>query len=274
LQDNKNFRLIDSDICDLDGMLDIFGNNNFDMVIHLAAMAGVRPSILNPLTYEKVNIQGTINLLEACKINSIKKLIFASSSSVYGENEKVPFSEKDRVDHPVSPYAATKKAGELICHTYHNLYQISIFCFRFFTIYGPRQRPEMAIHKFTRKLFNDETIEIYGDGNSSRDYTYIEDIINGIENSLEVLDGYQVFNLGNSSSVKIIELIRKLEEVSGKKADIEYTDSQPGDVFMTFADIEKSKKMLKYEPGTNIDEGLEVFIKWYKKMKRKGIFNG
>jgi UDP-glucuronate 4-epimerase len=274
LQENKDFKHINADICDLDGMLEIFGSNSFDLVIHLAAMAGVRPSILNPLVYEKVNMQGTINLLEACKNNNINKLIFASSSSVYGGNEKVPFSETDRVDHPVSPYAATKKAGELICHTYHDLYGISIFCFRFFTVYGPRQRPEMAIHKFTRKILGGETIEVYGDGTSSRDYTYIGDIINGIENSLEVLDGYQVFNLGNSSSVKIIDLIRKLEEASGEKADIKFTDSQPGDVFRTFADIEKAKKMLKYKPETNIDKGLEVFIKWYKEMKRKGIFNG
>jgi UDP-glucuronate 4-epimerase len=274
LKDDKNFKLINADICDLDRMLDILSNNSFDVVIHLAAMAGVRPSILNPLIYEKVNIQGTINLLEACKKNNIKKIIFASSSSVYGGNEKVPFSEADRVDHPVSPYAATKKAGELICHTYHDLYDLSIFCFRFFTVYGPRQRPEMAIHKFTRKILGGETIEVYGDGNSSRDYTYIEDIINGIENSLEILDGYQVFNLGNSSSVKIIDLISKLEEVSGEKANIEFTDSQPGDVLRTFADIEKAKKMLKYEPETNIDEGLGLFIDWYKEKKRKGIFNG
>jgi UDP-glucuronate 4-epimerase len=274
LQDNKSFQLIEADICNKDHLSKIFHNNRFDLVIHLAAMAGVQPSILNPLVYEKVNMQGTINLLEACRDNDIKRFIFASSSSVYGGNEKIPFSETDRVDHPVSPYAATKKAGELICHAYHSLYGISVFCFRFFTVYGPRQRPEMAIHKFTRRIFKGETIEIYGGGDSSRDYTYIDDIINGIENSLEVLDGYHIINLGNSNSVKIMDLVRIIEDASGKKADISLSDPRPGDVLRTYADIDKAKRMLGYHPGTDIFAGIGFFVDWYKTMIRKDRFNG
>ena len=180
----RDFKLYRSDICDSGSMEEIFSKNSVDMVIHMAAKAGVRPSLKDPLLYEKVNNQGTINLLECCRRHNISRFIFASSSSVYGGNDKIPFSEKDNVDFPISPYAATKTAGELICHTYNSLYKISIFCFRFFTVYGPRQRPEMAIHKFTRKILNGENIEIYGDGSSSRDYTYIDDVVSGVLNSL------------------------------------------------------------------------------------------
>jgi UDP-glucuronate 4-epimerase len=192
---SSHFKLYRSDITNPTQMEKIFSENSIDMVIHLAARAGVRPSIQNPLLYERVNILGTMNLLECCKKYNISKFIFASSSSVYGGNKKIPFSEKDNVDHPISPYAATKKAGELICHTYHNLYKISIFCLRFFTVYGPRQRPEMTIHKFTRQILKGEDIEIYGDGSSSRDYTYIDDVISGILRSLDRIKGFEVINL-------------------------------------------------------------------------------
>jgi len=267
------FKLYRSDICSLDQMEEIFSKNSIDMVIHLAARAGVRPSIEKPFLYEKVNILGTMNLLECCKRYNISKFIFASSSSVYGGNKKIPFSEEDNVDLPISPYAATKKAGELICYTYHNLYKISIFCFRLFTVYGPRQRPEMAIHKFTRQILNGENIEIYGDGSSSRDYTYIDDVISGILSGLEQIGGFEVINLGNSNTVKLIDLIRLIEITTGEKGQLKFTGNQPGDVFITCADIRKARKMLKYLPKTNIKEGLAKFVKWYKEKRKEGLFN-
>ncbi|MBA7561297.1 dTDP-glucose 4,6-dehydratase [subsurface metagenome] len=270
---NNNFKLYRSDITSLDRMEEIFSKNSIDMVIHLAARAGVRPSIQNPLLYERVNIFGTMNLLECCKRYNISKFIFASSSSVYGGNKKIPFSEEDNVDLPISPYAATKKAGELICYTYHNLYKISIFCFRFFTVYGPRQRPEMAIHKFTRQILSSKNIEIYGDGYSSRDYTYIDDVISGILSSLEQIDGFEVINLGNSNTVKLIDLIRLIEITTGKKGNLKFTKNQPGDVFITYANIRKARKMLKYLPKTNIKEGLVKFVNWYKEKRKEGLFN-
>lgn len=270
---NNNFKLYRSDITSPTQMEKIFSENSIDTVIHLAARAGVRPSIQNPILYERVNVLGTMNLLECCKRYNISKFIFASSSSVYGGNKKIPFSEKDNVDHPVSPYAATKKAGELICHTYHNLYKISIFCFRLFTVYGPRQRPEMAIHKFTRQILKGEDIEIYGDGSSSRDYTYIDDVISGILSSLEQIGGFEIINLGNSNTVKLIDLIRLIEITTGEKGNLKFTKSQPGDVFITCADIRKARKMLKYLPKTNIKEGLVKFVNWYKEKKKEGLFN-
>ena len=270
---SNHFKLYRSDITNPTQMEKIFSENSIDMVIHLAARAGVRPSIEKPLLYERVNILGTINLLECCKKYNISKFIFASSSSVYGGNKKIPFSEKDNVDHPISPYAATKKAGELICYTYYDLYKISIYCFRFFTVYGPRQRPEMAIHKFTRLILGGEEIEIYGDGSSSRDYTYIDDVISGITKSLNTVKGFEVINLGNSNTVKLIDLIRLIEITTGKKGNLKFTKSQPGDVFATYADIRKARKMLKYLPETNIEEGLIKFVKWYKEKRKEGLFN-
>ena len=272
IKDN-NFKIYRVDICNLEQIDEIFSKNNIELVIHLAAKAGVRPSIKDPLLYEKVNVTGTVNLLECCKNHNISKLIFASSSSVYGGNKKIPFSEDDNVDYPISPYAATKKAGELICHTYHSLYKISVFCFRFFTVYGPRQRPEMAIHKFTRQILNGERIEIYGNGSSSRDYTYIDDIISGVAGSLDKINGFEVINLGNSNSVKLISLVGLIEDITGSKAKLKFVESQPGDVFMTYADIGKAKKMLKYSPETNIKEGLIKFIEWYKEKKEESLFN-
>ncbi len=267
---NKDFTLYRRDICSLEQVKKIFKGHEIDLVIHLAAMAGVRPSIAQPLLYEKVNISGTMNLLECCREFKVLKFIFASSSSVYGGNKKVPFSEDDNVDHPISPYAATKKAGELICHTYHSLFGLSIFCFRFFTVYGPRQRPEMAIHKFTRHILNDRPIEIYGDGSSSRDYTYIDDIISGISGSIDSLSGYEVINLGNSRTVGLNSLIGIIEKATGKKAILKYGTDQPGDMFMTNADIRKAKKIIAYDPETGIDKGINNFVKWYRQEIGKG----
>ena len=270
--DDKNFTLYRADILDRTALKEIFSAHNIDIVIHLAARAGVRPSLSNAVLYEKVNVEGTINLLENCREKAIKRFIFASSSSVYGGNKKTPFSESDKVDFPVSPYAATKKSGELICYTYHHLYDISIFAFRFFTVYGPRQRPEMAIHKFARKIFNGDPIEVYGDGSSSRDYTYIDDIVNGIIASLDLVNGYEVLNLGNSYPVKLSDMVKLIEDKADRKALIKYAGIQPGDVFTTYADIEKARKLIKYDPGIPIEEGMGYFIDWYKEKIEEGIY--
>jgi len=270
--DDEGFTLYRTDILDKQAVKGIFSTHDIDIVIHLAARAGVRPSLSNAVLYEKVNVEGTINLLECCREKAINKFIFASSSSVYGGNKKIPFSETDKVDFPVSPYAATKKSGELICYTYHHLYDISVFAFRFFTVYGPRQRPEMAIHKFSRKIFNKIPIEVYGDGSSSRDYTYIDDIINGIIGSLDLVNGYEVINLGNSYPVRLLDLVKLIEKKAGRKAVIKHVEPQPGDVFTTYADIEKARKLIKYDPVTPIEKGLEYFIDWYR--KKEGIING
>lgn len=270
LTENKNFILFEADICDKEYLKKIFSKNKIDLVVHLAAMAGVRPSIENPLLYEKVNVEGTLNILDCVKENNIKKMIFASSSSVYGGNKKVPFSETDKVDNPISPYAATKKAGELLCYTYHHLYDISVYCYRFFTVYGPRQRPEMAIHKFTRQIFNNDKITIFGDGSSSRDYTYVDDIIMGITNCIEAIEGYEIINLGNSSPTSLLTLIKLLEEASGKQASIKNESMKPGDVFTTFADTSKASRLFNYTPATSVKEGINKFISWYKQMKEDG----
>ena len=263
----NGFSLCREDITDKKKLHETFRKHKIDLVIHLAARAGVRPSINDAALYEEVNVGGTINLLDCCREYGIKKFIFASSSSVYGGNKKIPFSEDDNVDCPVSPYAATKKAGELICHTYNHLFGISIFCYRFFTVYGPRQRPEMAIHKFTSAIMEGCPVEVYGDGSSSRDYTYIDDIIDVVVNNLDSIKGYEIFNLGNSRPVKLLDLIGMLEHATGKKATIEFTELREGDVEITFADTLKADKMLKYNPKISIEEGLQKFVSWYKSQR-------
>lgn len=266
---SQNFVLFEADIRDTVALNNCFMENKIDTVIHLAALAGVRPSIANPKTYFDVNVTGTLNLLEAMKTNGIKKMLFASSSSVYGNNIKVPFSETDIVDFPISPYAASKKAGELICHTYHHLYGFDIYCLRFFTVYGPRQRPDLAIHKFTQALFNEGLIPFYGDGLTRRDYTHISDIINGIDNALSNLSGFDVFNLGESQTTTLIELIEYLEEFTEKKARLNKLALQAGDVAVTYANIDKARSILKYDPTVKIEEGLENFVKWFKNNQLK-----
>jgi len=261
---SSNFKLIEGDILD-DALLEnIFQNNHFDGIVHLAARAGVRPSVLQPKLYQKVNIRGTLNLLEKANQHHISKFIMASSSSVYGNNKKVPFSESDPVDNPISPYAATKKACELIGYTYSTLYNISVSCLRFFTVYGPRQRPDMAIHKFTKLISMDQEIPIYGDGSAKRDFTFITDIINGVISSIERCDGYNIYNLGESRVVPLMELIGLIEKNIGKKAKINWQPPQPGDVAITYADISKAKKDLDYQPQVNIEEGVKAFVKWFK----------
>ena len=268
--DEEYLKIYRGDIRDSNFVKRIFNNNQIDIVIHLAAMAGVRPSIENPKEYYSVNVNGTLNLLECCKDKGIKKFIFASSSSVYGNNDKVPFSETDTVDTPISPYAATKKAGELLCHTYYHLNDMSIACLRFFTVYGPRQRPDLAIHKFTKLIFNNEEIPFYGKGDTKRDYTFIDDIIDGILETVEWINNdkkqFEIFNLGGSTTISLKTLVRTLESVIGKKARINSLPMQPGDVNLTYADISKSSEILGYNPKTNFKEGIIKFVDWYKEV--------
>jgi len=259
------FELVTGDIRNPDHLKGIFQKNQVDFVIHLAARAGVRPSIADPLLYQDVNIRGTIVLLEACKEHGINNFIFASSSSVYGENQRVPFTEKDLDIQPISPYGATKRAGELICYSYHHLDGMNIACLRIFTAYGPRQRPEMAIHKFTRLIDQGEKIPIYGDGSSRRDYTYIDDLIEGILAVIPHHKGFEIYNLGGSQTTSLIELIKLIEGALGKKANIERLEPQPGDVSVTYADVTKAKRMLKYQPKIKMEEGIKRFVEWYQK---------
>ncbi len=273
--EHPNFTLIRGDILDAELLNDIFSGNYKPRttnsaprtIVHLAAMAGVRPSIVSPAKYVDVDIKGTVNLLEKAKEYGIKQFIFGSSSSVYGINRKVPFSEDDPTDLQASPYATAKKAGELYCKTYHHLYGIPTTILRFFTVYGPRQRPDMAIRKFTELMIEGRPIPMFGDGTSERDYTYIDDCIDGIMGALKASYGFEIFNLGNSETIQLQELI----ELIGDKLDIDpkidQLPEQPGDVPITCADISKAKKMLGYNPSTSIEQGIENFVKWYLKKK-------
>jgi UDP-glucuronate 4-epimerase len=259
--------LVTGDIRNDEHLKETFKKNRIDSVVHLAARAGVRPSINDPVLYQDVNIRGTIVLLEVCREFGIKDFIFASSSSVYGENQRVPFSEEDLDIQPISPYGATKRAGELLCYSYHHLYRMNIACLRIFTAYGPRQRPEMAIHKFTRLIDQGEKIPIYGDGSSRRDYTYIDDLIEGILAVMHHHKGFQIYNLGESQTTSLNELIRLIEEAFGKKANVEMLEPQPGDVSITYADISKAERKLGYHPKIKIEEGIKRFVEWYKEEK-------
>lgn len=261
---NDDFQFFEADIRDSAAMAGII-EQGVEIIVHLAAKAGVRPSIAEPLLYNDVNINGTMVLLELAKKHKIGKIIFASSSSVYGNNEKVPFSEDDNVDFPISPYAATKKAGELICHTYHHLFGTSITCLRFFTVYGPRQRPDLAIHKFARLIERGEPIEVYGDGSMMRDFTYIDDIIDGAVAAIDRCAGFNIYNLGESRPITVRDLIAEIENALGKKAAKEYLPPQPGDVERTYADITRAGKDLDYHPATTIQAGLASFVAWLRK---------
>jgi UDP-glucuronate 4-epimerase len=233
-------------------------------VIHLAAMAGVRPSIERPVHYTKVNLEGTTHLLNAAVESGVSRFVFASSSSVYGNNAKVPFAETDDVSEPISPYAATKRAGELICHSFSHLYKLPIACLRFFTVYGPRQRPDLAIHKFARMIHFGKTLPVFGDGSTSRDYTFIDDIVSGILASYDRNRAFRIYNLGGSDPVKLSELIAGIERAMGKRAVIDRRPAQPGDVERTFADVTRSRAELGYEPKTKLADGLARFAAWLK----------
>jgi len=259
---NGLFTFVEGDLNDSGEMKDLFEGQQFDVVVHLAAKAGVRPSIDNPLEYTRVNVNGTQNLLEMMKNEGIERLVFASSSSVYGNRKVVPYEESMNVNNPISPYAATKVAAEVLCYTYWQLFGISVTCLRFFTVYGPRQRPEMAIANFIRKAYNDEPISVFGDGTSSRDFTYIDDIIQGVVSAVHNDLGYEIINLGESETIELNSLIAVIEELTGKEVIKEYLDMQPGDVLTTYADISKAKKLLNYNPTTNIKEGISKYIDW------------
>jgi UDP-glucuronate 4-epimerase len=265
-----NFSLITGDIRSKVCLENIFYNHSFDLIIHLAARAGVRQSINNTKDFFDNNVTGTLNLLEFAKIYNIKKFIFASSSSVYGGNKQYPFCEDQNVDYPISPYAVTKKSGELMCYNYYNLYGINMTCLRFFTVYGPRQRPDLAIHKFTRLIDCHKKIPIYCDKKnpSLRDFTYISDIIDGIMLSIEKCNGYNIYNLAGGRVVDLNMIINKIEEKLGKKAILDHYGFQPGDMKRTDGDISKAKEELGYEPKTDLDIGLDNFIKWYNDTKR------
>jgi UDP-glucuronate 4-epimerase len=259
---NDRYRFYRGDIRDAALLGQIFSENPIELVIHLAAKAGVRPSLANPELYYDVNVMGTLRLLEAMRAAGVKKLLFASSSSVYGNNKKTPFSESDNVDFPISPYAASKKAGELLCYNYHHLYDFDIFCLRYFTVYGPRQRPEMAISLFTRHIRDGLPIKMFGDGSSARDYTFIDDIVQGVLLAAKKLKGYDIINLGESSTISLKGMIETVEKVVGKKAMIEPHPMQPGDVNLTFADISRAREKLGYQPMTDIENGIKKYYKW------------
>lgn len=263
----ENYQLYYQDIRDYEGLENVFKSNKIDLIIHLAALAGVRPSIEKPLEYQEVNIKGTQNLYDLCQKYNIKKFVCASSSSVYGNNEKVPFSETDNVDKPISPYAATKKCSEIIGHAYHSLYEINMLQLRFFTVYGPRQRPDLAIHKFTKLMTENKEIPFFGDGSTARDYTFIDDIIDGVLKSINYLEQnenvYEIINLGESEVITLKEMISTLEKTLNVRAKINQLPMQQGDVQRTNADISKAKNFLKYAPETNFQNGIKTFVEWF-----------
>lgn len=262
-QTNPYYKFYNVDITEFDHIKEVFLKEKPTHIIHLAAWAGVRPSINNPILYENVNVIGTFNLLELCKSMEIVNFVFASSSSVYGTNSKVPFSEDDPINQPISPYAVTKRAGELHCYTYSTLYDIPISCLRFFTVYGPRQRPEMAIHKFSRMIDRGQRLTMFGNGLTKRDYTYIDDIVEGILGVLVNPRPFEIYNIGNSSTVELRRLIEILEDGLGKKANIEILEEQPGDVPITFSDISKLNQHVGFKPKVSIEKGIESFLRWY-----------
>lgn len=271
---NPNYKLERIDIRNGEEVDRVFAENKIDNIMHLAAMAGVRPSIENPVLYQEVNCVGSQNILEAMKKHNVKNIVFASSSSVYGNTKTVPFKETDIVDFAISPYAATKKANEVMTHVYHKLFGFNVIMLRFFTVYGERQRPDLAINKFTRLIMEDKPIPVFGDGTTSRDYTYVKDIIDGITKSLKYVeeneDVYEILNLGESEPVTLNEMIETIEQALGKKAIINRMPMQPGDVNRTYADITKAKNLIGYNPQTSFKEGIENFVKWYK--ENKGLY--
>jgi len=262
---NPKFKLSEADIRDRDALEQAFTETKFDCIVHLAARAGVRPSLKDPRLYVETNIKGTLNLLDLARTHGVKQFIFGSSSSVYGANQKIPFSETDPIFNPISPYAATKAAGELLCHTYAHLYGMRIVCLRFFTVYGARQRPDLAIHKFAKLISAGKPIPVFGDGTTRRDYTFIDDIISGARAAIDYdQSNYEIINLGESRTVELRELISLLELALALRAEINWQPPQPGDVPQTFADITKARRLLGYDPQTPIEEGIQRFVEWFR----------
>jgi UDP-glucuronate 4-epimerase len=265
--DNKLFHLYALNITDGKELNTIFKRFRITKIVHLAARAGVRASIQEPGIYVDANVLGTLNLLELAKTYKVDHFIFGSSSSVYGENKKAPFNENDRVDFPISPYATSKRAAELYCQTYSKLYKINITCLRFFTVYGPRGRPDMAPYMFSVNIFNGKPIKMFGDGSSKRDYTYVSDIIDGIIGALNRKLRFEIINLGNSNTLSLKEFISTIENVVGKKAVIKKCPMQMGDVPLTFADVSKGNRLIGYEPKVKFKDGINLFWEWYKNEK-------
>jgi len=261
---SPGYRIFEGDIRDMALVDRTFAEGAFDAVIHLAARAGVRPSLLEPILYEEVNCVGTLRLLEAARRHGPKTFLFGSSSSVYGINEKLPFAEDDEVSQPISPYATTKRAGELLCYNYHHLYGFRTACLRFFTVYGPRQRPEMAIHKFTDLLARGKAVPLFGDGSSRRDYTYIDDILDGLLAALALAPGFEIINLGGAETTSLKDLVTWIAAELAVEPRIEYLPGQPGDVPITYADVSKAARLLGYSPKVPIREGLRRFVAWYR----------
>ncbi len=264
LEEHKNFKLYRSDFSDYQEVEKIFKENKINKICHLGAQAGVRYSLENPHAYIKSNIEGTLNLLELARINKVKDFVFASSSSVYGNQEKAPFSETDNVDTPISIYAATKKSNELMAHTYHHLYGLNCTGLRFFTVIGPWGRPDMALFKFTRLIASDKPIEVYNQGKHQRDFTYVDDIVKGVLTAIDNPFKYEIINLGNNQPEELLDFITYIEKYLNKKAKKELKPMQPGDVHKTYADISKAQKLLNYKPETDLEKGIEEFVKWYK----------
>lgn len=264
---NENFQLFEADIFNAQALQNIFNKNSFDVIVHLAARAGVRPSLEQPKLYAQTNINGTLNLLDLAKDFGVKQFVFGSSSSVYGNSEKVPFSEDEKIQNPISPYAATKAAGELLCHTYSHLYDIRTVCLRFFTVYGARQRPDLAIRKFSKLITEGKPIQVFGDGSTRRDYTFVDDIIQGVRAAIDYdRTAHEIFNLGESDTVELKYLIELLEKNLAQKAVIERRPMQPGDVAQTFADISKARGLLNYNPQTKIEDGIRKFVEWFREI--------
>jgi UDP-glucuronate 4-epimerase len=268
---HSNYTLVVGDILDRD-LLDKVFAKSFDVVVHLAAYAGVRPSIERPELYQQVNIEGTVNLLECCRQHDVSKFVYASSSSVYGGRKDVPFRETDVVSRPISPYAATKVAGEALCYTYHHLFKLNIHGLRFFTVYGPRQRPEMAIHLFARRMLRGDVIPVFGDGRSARDYTYIDDIVDGVVASIERCAGYEVINIGGSKTTTLNDLVEIIGKRLGVTPRIDRSSDQPGDVPITYADVSFAKDLLGYVPSVGIEEGIDRFCQWIEKQRQKSAW--
>jgi UDP-glucuronate 4-epimerase len=259
----SRFQSVTGDITDRASVDAVFGAARFDQVIHLAARAGVRPSLEEPALYQRVNVEGTVNVLESARRVGVKKFTLASSSSVYGLNSKVPFSESDPIFQPISPYAASKLACEALGHVYHHLYGLDVVMLRFFTVYGARQRPDLAIHKFARLMRAGKPIPLFGDGGTARDYTYVDDIVDGVTACTRREFGYEVFNLGESRTVTLARLVELLEQALGMKATIDRQSAQPGDVPLTYANVDKARRLLGYNPSTAIEAGLEKFAAWF-----------
>lgn len=268
--DDPNFTLVEKDVCDASTLPDVLDSHDISRVIHLAACAGVRASIEQPLLYEEVNVRGTLNVLEACRKADIENLLVASSSSVYGASERLPYFEDDPADRPISPYAATKRSAELLCHTYHHLYDIPITCVRFFTVYGPRQRPDMAFHTFARNIAEGKPIQAFGDGSTRRDYTFVSDIVDGLTAAVDRPQPFETVNFGNTKMVELRRVLEIFQELfDGVK--IEYTSEQPGDVKATHSDVSKARRLFEYEPKVDVGEGITRFHEWFVRLRKEGI---